>query len=243
MSERSLAGKVVLVTGGGRGLGEAICRNLHAAGARLIIADVREQLVSRLAQELADGDRRALPIVADLCEDAHLERVLRSAVEEFGRIDALVNNAGIDRTLPIEELPAADWDRVIAVNLRAPFLLSKGVLPIMKRQGSGHIVNVVSTAAKRAWANAAAYHASKWGLLGLSQALHVEARPHGIKVTAVIAGGMRTPFLLERFPEIDPAVLQDPANVAETIRFVLSLPAETVIPEIMVLPMRETSWP
>jgi short-subunit dehydrogenase len=113
----------------------------------------------------------------------------------------------------------------------------------MKGQGGGNIVNIVSTAAKRAWANASAYHASKWGLLGLSHALHVEARPHKVKVTAVIAGGMRTPFLLDRFPDLDPGVLQDPRNVAETVKFVLMQPEETVIPEVMVLPMRETSWP
>ena len=104
-------------------------------------------------------------------------------------------------------------------------------------------MNIVSTAAKRKWANASAYHASKWGLLGFSHALHVEARPHRIKVTAVIAGGMRTAFLLDRFPDIDPGVLQDPGNVAETVKFVLTQPEETVIPEVMVIPMRETSWP
>ena len=93
------------------------------------------------------------------------------------------------------------------------------------------------------WPNASAYHASKWGLLGLSHALHAELRPHGIKVCAVIAGGMETPFLLERFPDLDRSTLQDPANVAETIRHVLLQPQGTVIPEVMVLPMRETSWP
>ncbi|HSJ56902.1 MAG TPA: SDR family NAD(P)-dependent oxidoreductase, partial [Anaerolineae bacterium] len=94
-----------------------------------------------------------------------------------------------------------------------------------------------------AWANASAYHASKWGLRGLSYALHVEGRPHGIKVTSVIAGGMKTPFILDRFPDVDPDTLQDPANVAQTVRFLLSTPAETVIPEVMVIPMKETSWP
>jgi short-subunit dehydrogenase len=113
----------------------------------------------------------------------------------------------------------------------------------MKAQRRGHIINIVSTAAKRAWANATAYHASKWGLLGLSHALHVEARPFGVKVTAIIAGGMRTPFILERFPDTDPGVLQDPRNVADTVMFVLQQPAETVIPEITVIPMCETSWP
>ena len=155
----------------------------------------------------------------------------------------LVNNAGVDFTLPIEELSLAQWDSVMDVNLRAPFLLAKHASRLMKAQGGGHIINIASTAAKRAWPNASAYHASKWGLLGLSHALHAELRPHRIKVSAVVAGGMRTPFLLERFPDIDPGVLQDPANVAKTVRFLLTLPDETVIPEVMVIPMRETSWP
>jgi short-subunit dehydrogenase len=113
----------------------------------------------------------------------------------------------------------------------------------MREAGAGHIINVTSTAAKRAWPNAAAYHASKWGLLGLSHALHAELRVHGIRVTAVVAGGMRTPFLLDRFPDLDPALLQDPANVAEAIRSVLLLPPSTVVAELTVLPMQETSWP
>ena len=83
----------------------------------------------------------------------------------------------------------------------------------------------------------------EWGLLGLSHALHAELRPQGIKVSAIVAGGMRTPFLLDRFPDIDPGVLQDPMAVARAVLFVLQQPDETVVPEVMVLPMRETSWP
>jgi NAD(P)-dependent dehydrogenase (short-subunit alcohol dehydrogenase family) len=172
-----------------------------------------------------------------------VDEAVRELIAGYGAVDVLVNNAGTDRTVPFEELGVDDWDRVLAVNLRGPFVMSRAVFPHMCERGGGHIVNIVSTAAKRAWANAAAYHASKWGLLGLSHALHVEARARGVKVTAVIAGGMRTPFLLDRFPELDPAVLQDPENVARTIAFVLMQPAETVVPEVSVLPMRETSWP
>ena len=168
---------------------------------------------------------------------------LRRVAAEFGALDVLVNNAGIDVTLPVEALSVADFDRVLAVNLRGPFLLARAAFPLMRARGGGQIVNVISTAAKRAWANASAYHASKWGLLGLSHALHVEGRAQGIKVSAVVSGGMRTPFILERFPDTDPDVLQDPANVAATIRFPLTLPAESVIPEVLVLPMREISWP
>jgi NAD(P)-dependent dehydrogenase (short-subunit alcohol dehydrogenase family) len=239
----NLKGKVAVVTGGGGGLGEAICKVLGEAGAILVPGDVRVDMAEKVATELRQAGSKAMALALDVSNERLAEEALGQVVREFGRIDILINNAGIDKTVPVEELSMDDWDKIVGVNLRGPFLMSKLALPMMKQQGSGHIVNITSTAAKRAWANASAYHATKWGLLGLSHALHVEARPYGVKVTAVVNGGMRTPFILERFPETDPNVLQDPRNVAETIRYVLCQPAETVIPEVMVLPMRETSWP
>ena len=243
MTGTNLNGKVSLVTGGAGGLGEAICRVLNREGSIVNIADLREDKARALADELGCDGWKACGLYLDITDESQVAKAVQEIVSEFGRLDVLVNNAAIDKTVSVEELSIEEWDRIMATNLRAPFILSKYVMPIMKQQGHGHIINIVSTAAKRAWPNAAAYHASKWGLLGLSHALHTEARPHGVKVTAVIAGGMRTPFLLDRFPDIDVNVLQDPANVAETVRFVLSQPAETVIPEVMVIPMRESSWP
>ena len=220
--------KVALVSGGGRGLGAAICKELAEAGYDVTALDLR----------FPDPyPHRTLKL--DLTDEGEIARALGG----LDRLDVLVNNAGVDFTLPIEELSVAQWDAVMGVNLRAPFLLAKHAARLMRAQGGGHIVNVASTAAKRTWPNASAYHASKWGLLGLSHALHAELRPQRIKVSAVVAGGMRTPFLLDRFPDIDPGVLQDPANVAKTVRFLLTLPEESVIPEVMVIPMRESSWP
>ena len=239
----ALKGKVALITGGGRGLGEAVCRNLAAAGATVVPADVRVELAEGVAASIREQGGRARACALDVTAADQAEAIVRDVVSNFERLDILINNAAIDLTVPVAELSVADWDRILAVNLRGPFVMSQCALEPMRRQKKGHIVNIVSTAAKRAWPNASAYHASKWGLLGLSHALHAEFRPLGVKVTAIVAGGMRTPFLLDRFPDIDPNVLQDPANVAETIRFVLQQPDETVIPEVMVIPMRETSWP
>ena len=169
--------------------------------------------------------------------------VLRDDVKRrSGRLDALVNNAGIDKTTGIDSLEVGQWDAIIRTNLRGPFLLAKFALPML-RESRGDIVNVASTAAKRGWPNASAYHASKWGLLGLSYALHAELREQRVRVTAVIAGGMRTPFLLDRFPDLDPAKLQDPRDVARAVRFALTQPRESVVAEITVLPVQETSWP
>jgi NAD(P)-dependent dehydrogenase (short-subunit alcohol dehydrogenase family) len=220
--------QVALVTGGGRGLGAAICKELAEGGYEVLAVDLK-------FGEKAVGKQ----LKVDLSSEAEIA----TAIGGLDRLDVLVNNAGVDFTLPVEELSVAQWDAVMSVNLRAPFLLAKHASRLMKAQGGGHIVNIASTAAKRTWPNASAYHASKWGLLGLSHALHAELRPDRIKVSAVVAGGMRTPFLLDRFPDIDPRVLQDPANVAKTVRFLLTLPEESVIPEMMVIPMRESSWP
>lgn len=240
---QELKGRVALVTGGGRGLGEAICRNLGEAGAIVVCADIREELADRVALEVQAAGGKAMALRLDVSDPQQVEPAVQQVVAESGSLDILINNAGIDITLSVDEVSVKDWERVLQVNLHGPFITAKYALSQMKCQGSGHIVNIVSTAAKRAWANASAYHASKWGLLGFSHALHVEARPDNIKVTVLVAGGMRTPFLLERFPDIDLSTLQDPQNVAETVRFVLMQPAGSVIPEVMVLPMRETSWP
>ena len=243
MSEEGLQGKSVLVTGGGSGLGAALCRTLAEAGADVVAADLREDAAVKVAASVRARRGRCTATRLDVADEQAVAIALEQVVAQCGRLDVLINNAGTDVTLPVDELQADDWQRVLATNLTGPFLLSRQALRYMKPRGAGHIVNIASTAAKRAWPNACAYHASKWGLLGLSHALHAELRPHGIKVTSVIAGGMRTPFLLERFPDIDVATLQDPADVAAAILAVLMLPAGTVIPEIMVLPMRETSWP
>jgi NAD(P)-dependent dehydrogenase (short-subunit alcohol dehydrogenase family) len=241
--EPALHGRVVLVTGGGGGLGAALCRMLGDAGMVVIAGDVRLDAAEAVAAEVRAAGGKAVGTRVDVADERSADEAIREAVAQFGALDVLVNNAGTDLTAPFETLSTADWDRIVGVNLRGPFLMARAVFPHMRERRRGHIVNIVSTAAKRAWANAAAYHASKWGLLGLSHALHVEGRPHGVKVTAVIAGGMRTPFLLERFPELNHDLLQDPRHVAATVRFVLGQPDETVVPEITVLPMRETSWP
>ncbi len=237
----SLKERVVLVTGGGSGLGEALCLMLAAEGARVAVADIDERRAQDLAARLKADGADVMGCVMDVGVARDVADCLDAVLRQFGRLDAIVNSAGIDVTAPIGALDADVWERVLRTNLTGPFLMAK--LAKDRLSPGGHIVNVASTAARRAWPNASAYHASKWGLMGLSHALHAELRSAGLKVSAVIAGGMRTPFLLDRFPDIDVDTLQDPANVARAVCFVLTQPEETVVPEVMVLPMKETSWP
>ncbi|QEC52863.1 NADP-dependent 3-hydroxy acid dehydrogenase YdfG [Anseongella ginsenosidimutans] len=238
-----IEGKIILVTGAGRGLGAAICKTLSAEGGTTILTDIQPQGLESTLKEIKGQGCNARSFIMDVGNEESVQEVMEKVIAEYGGLDIVINNAGIDYTKSIEELSLDEWDRVMSVNLRGPFIISKAAFPHLRKSGRGHIVNIVSTACKRTWANASAYHASKWGLLGFTHAMHVEARKENIKVTAVVAGGMQTPFILDRFPETDLKFLQDPQNVADTIRYVLSQPAETVIPEIMVIPMTETSWP
>lgn len=238
-----LAGQIAMVTGGAGGLGTEVCRVLGRNGVHVICADVNADRAASVADSLRREDANVSPLGVDISRSETATDAVAQILRKHNRLDILINNAAVDVTLPADELAVEDWNRIINTNLNAPYWLCRAAFPAMKRQGRGQIVNVASTAAKRTWPNASAYHASKWGLLGLSHALHAEGRPHGIKVSAVVSGGMRTPFLLERFPDIDVTKLQDARHVADTVFFVLTRPPETVIPEVMVLPMAETSWP
>ena len=239
---RSLDGKVVLVTGAARGLGAAICRTLAQSQAHLVVADVRGEAAEDAAASLRAAGADAFALALDVSDSPNVVEGIAAAAAHYGGLDAVVNNAGTDVTASLADITVADWDKVVRTNLCGPFYVAKAALPHLQRS-AGQVVNIVSTAARRAWPNACAYHASKYGLLGLSHALHAELRVHGIKVTAILAGGMRTPFLLDRFPDIPLENLQEPETVAETVRFALMQPQASVVAELMILPMRETSWP
>ncbi len=235
--------KVAVVTGGARGLGKEICKSLQEEGMRLVVIDRQEAPLRELVAERSTYSTPIYTGCIDIRDEQAVGRFLAAAFEEMGRFDVLINNAAIDATISIQEMTAEQWRAIIDTNLTAPFLLTKLLLPYFIQLEDSYVVNIASTAAKRAWPNAAAYHASKWGLLGLSHAMFSELRQYRVRVTAVVAGGMRTPFLLERYPEMDPQNLQDPRNVADTVRFILKLPLGSVIPEVIVLPVNETSWP
>ncbi|MBA3413748.1 MAG: SDR family oxidoreductase [Chloroflexia bacterium] len=238
------ATKVVVVTGAGSGLGEAVARVFAAAGHAVAGLDLDGDGAARVA---ADLGRDALGIRCDVGDEASVASAVETALDRWGRIDVAVNCAGYDIVKSVVDLSVAEWDRILGVNLRGPFLVSKAVFPAMRRQGGGHIVNIASTAAVRAWGNASAYHASKWGLVGFGRGLGVEGRPDHIKVTTVIPGGMKTHWF-DRFPEQgiplpDEANLQEPATVAQAILFATGLPPESVLQELILTPVSETSWP
>lgn len=242
-----LTDKVVLVTGAGSGLGEATARAFARAGCQIVCLDVNYRNIERVTIDLSANNVACTAFECNVSDAESVFNAVQQTTDRYGRIDILVNNAAVDHTVSVAEMSLEQWDQVIAVNLRGPFLLTKAVLPHMQQQKSGHIFNIASTAATRAWANASAYLASKWGLVGFSRGLGVEGRPFNIRVTTIIPGGMRTHFF-DRFAEQgiampDEANLQDPAVVADVIVSTAQLPPQSVIQEVIVTPLTETSWP
>src|SRR5207302_3689171 len=241
MRNDALQGKVVLVTGAGSGLGEATARAFAEAGASVACLDVNGAAAERVSRDLAALDVASMALACDVSDAQAVFGGVERVVGQFGRLDVVVNCAAIDHTLSVAEMTIEQWDQVVGVNLRGPFLMAKAALPVMRRQGSGHIVNIASTAATRAWANASAYHASKWGLVGFSRGLGVEGRTHGIRVTTIIPGGMKTHFF-DRFvdqgiPMPEEKNLQDPSNVAQVIVFAAQVPPKSALQEVIITPV------
>jgi NAD(P)-dependent dehydrogenase (short-subunit alcohol dehydrogenase family) len=233
-----LSEQVTLVTGAGSGLGAATARLLAEHGARVVLADMDKEATGEVATQF--GGR---PLYMDLTDPGSIEGGVADVLGTEGRVDVLINAAGLDFIRSVSELTLAEWDNVVNVNLRAPWLLAKAVIPHMMERGSGQILNVASTAAKKGWENAAAYAASKHGLLGLTQVLHSEGRSRGVRAMAVVPGGMRTNFFKALDPPPPPENLQPPETVARSILFMISQPLDSVIHELIVTPMTETSYP
>ncbi|MDQ3855613.1 MAG: SDR family oxidoreductase [Chloroflexota bacterium] len=247
MSNR-LEGKVALITGAGSGLGEATARVFTREGCSVGCLDIRQESAERVRDELrGTGSGEPTAYGCDVGDAEQVFAAVQDMVGHYGRIDLAVNCAAIDHTYWVHELTIEQWDQVLSVNLRGPFLVAKAVLPAMKAQQSGHIVNVASTAGVRVWTGASPYHASKWGLIGFGRALGLEGREDNVHVTTVIPGGMRTHFF-DRFveqgiPLPDEAGLQEPANVAEVILTAVTMPEGSVLQEVVVTPPTEPSWP
>ncbi|MEX0804272.1 MAG: SDR family oxidoreductase [Candidatus Binatia bacterium] len=188
-----LKDKVALITGGGRGIGKAIALAYARQGAKLAICARTEAEIEETVREIQGLKAPAKGWTCDVSLEESVKNFVGNVVKEFGRVDVLVNNAGVmTRPVPITELEIKKWDYTIAVNLRGPFLVTQSVLPIMMKQKSGSIVNVSSMVGRGAYANFIAYATSKWGLEGFTQTLAAEARSSGIRVNSVEPGYVAT---------------------------------------------------
>jgi len=225
-----LHGRVAIVTGGTRGIGRAVARALAADGAAVVLTGRDPGRVEAAAQELLAAGREALGLTLDLGQGDAVQRVVATTQERFGRIDLLVNNAGITRDALLVRMKDADWDEVLGVNLRAAFQATRAVARVMMRQRSGRIVNISSASGAMGTAGQANYAAAKAGLIGLTKSTARELAHWGILVNAVAPGLVETDMTAALSAEVRDAYLGQiplkrmgtPEEVAEVVRFLAS---------------------
>jgi NAD(P)-dependent dehydrogenase (short-subunit alcohol dehydrogenase family) len=184
--------KIAIVTGGANGIGRIYCENLAREGAKLVIADVDFEGAQSLAEEIntISGDQRAVAVAVDVTSELETEAMARTANTAFGRIDILVNNAGVYPHTPFAEITLEEWRRVLSINLDSVFLCSKAVLPVMRTQGQGKIINVATDLVWVGLSGMVHYIAAKAGILGFTRSLAREVGPHGITVNAIAPGAV-----------------------------------------------------
>ncbi|MBI2991126.1 MAG: SDR family oxidoreductase [Deltaproteobacteria bacterium] len=234
---RLLSDKIAIVTGAGRGIGKAISLMLARSGAAVVLASRSTAQLEATRDEIQREGAQALVVPTDLTRSEEIETLVRRTLEQYGSIDYLINNAGWGKHSPVVKARMEDWDRTFQVNLRAPMLLSKLVLPGMIEKRSGAIVNIASISGKAVEANTAAYSASKAGLLAFGEALYEEVREYGIKVAAILPGFVDTP-LIPATVKLDRGKMIRPEDVAQTVLFILTSAPNSCPVKITVRPQR-----
>lgn len=232
-----LTGQVAIVTGAGRGIGRAVSVLLGKSGCRVILAARSESQLKEAEGAIRAEGGEASSVITDLTRDSDIDRLVQKSLEKWGTVDILINNAGWGKKAPIVKANLADWDQTLKINLRAPMLLTKAVLPSMIAKKAGAVINIGSIAGTAGEANAAAYAASKFGLIGFTQSLFEEVREHDIKAAVILPGFVDTP-LIPPSRRLDRAKMIHTGDVARAVYFVLTSPATSCPVEITLRPQR-----
>lgn len=242
---RRLDNRVAIVTGGGSGIGKAIARSLAAEGAQTVIAGRREDRLIRAAKEIAASGSMVVPIPTDVTDEGQVDSLFERTMDLFHRVDILVNNAGATDGGPLTEMSAATWDKVMAVNLRGPFLCTRSAMRIMKAQGGGRILNIGSISAQRPRLNSAPYASSKFGLSGLTIVTALEGRDYGVSACCLHPGNVRLESSAEEagpitgIPDYGSEPMMEAEEIAEVATLMVALPAHMNMLESIVLPAKQ----
>ena len=236
MDAPALADRVAIVTGAGRGIGRAVAQALAREGAAVALAARTRGEVAAVAEAIRNAGGRALAVPTDVSQDAQVEALVDETVGQLGPVDILVNAAGVAAFGPVAGAKPEDWDAMLAVNLRAVMVCCRAVLPPMLRRRSGTIVNVASVAAGRAIAGAAAYAATKAGVVAWSHVLAEELRADGVRVGVISPGAVDTPLWDAVAGGPDRARMLTPDTVACVVLLMVTLPPGATLEDLTLLP-------
>jgi NADP-dependent 3-hydroxy acid dehydrogenase YdfG len=231
--------KTILITGASKGIGRALALKLAADGANLSLVARSEAELQAVKTEVDAAGGNALLFVGDVSDEALARRAVSETVAAFGRLDAVVNNAGFGIFKNAEDTTLDDWNAVFATNVTGTFLFSREAVKVMKGQGSGHIVNVASDVARRVFAGGSLYCASKFAQDAFSMALRKEVRPYGIKVSVMYSGLVDTHFHTDPQGSPKHADWLTAENMADALRYILSAPPHVVVDELMTHPLSQ----
>ncbi|MCR9116693.1 MAG: SDR family oxidoreductase [bacterium] len=234
-----LAGKTALVTGASRGIGKAIAAALVQAGARVIITGRTASDLQSAVAAIQTTAGSALGEVGDVAEEADVDRVFERIDAEFSQIDLIINNAGAFNGGPLDAFETDDWDRVIATNLRGPFLCTRAALSRMKKQQSGRIINIGSISAQRVRPNSAAYSTSKFGLWGLTQVTALEGREYGVTCCCLHPGNILTERREESSADEDAEPMISMESIAEMTVTIAAMPDDVAVLETIIMPRNQ----
>jgi NADP-dependent 3-hydroxy acid dehydrogenase YdfG len=242
-----IAGKVVVITGASSGLGEATARLLSAQGASVVLGARRVERIQALADELTAGGGRALAVATDVTQRDQVQALVDAAVQAYGRIDVMINNAGLMPQSLLERLKVDEWDRMIDVNIKGVLYGIAAALPHMQRQKGGHIINVSSVAGHKVGPGSAVYAATKHAVRALSEGLRQEVKPYNIRTTVISPGAVATELpntitdagVAERVNQLYAEVAIPAGSFARAVAFAMSQPEDVDINEILFRPTRQ----
>jgi NAD(P)-dependent dehydrogenase (short-subunit alcohol dehydrogenase family) len=238
---QDLSGKVAIVTGGGSGIGRGIALALGKKGVRVAVMGRRSGPLQKTVADVEASGGRALAISGDVAHENDVARVVRATVEALGPVDILVNNAGIGGGAPIHEQDVAQWDQIMAVNLRGPFLMARAVLPSMRERRRGHIINVSSESGLEHYEGNGAYGVSKHGLNALAEYIQVENQALGIRVDT-ICPGMVVTEMTEKWSGLNHEKCLTPEDVADLVLWLLSRRPNVKIGRPLLIQTMENPW-
>lgn len=240
-----LESKVAIVTGGGSGIGKAIAHALASEGAQIIIAGRNAKKLASAAEKIRAGGATVLSVPTDVTDESQVNTLFERTMERFHRVDILVNNAGATDGGPLSEMSVETWDKVVATNLRGPFLCTRSAMRIMKNQGGGRILNIGSISAQRPRFNSAPYATSKFGIWGLTLVTALEGREHGISACCLHPGNVRVEASVEDvgavtgIPGYSSEPMMNADEIAEVATLMASLPPHMNMLEAIVLPVKQ----